>query len=551
MSIARGGLETELLEARKHLGPAAGSRSARRVWTLLLLAIPISSLAMATIGKPVVNAAGLPQMYEFWRAAASPELGTSFLRVTFSAALTTLAYAILGSMLSILIGLAGGSIAARSSWATLRKPLRWSVVGGTRGLLSLPRGVHEVVWGLILINVLGADPLVGILAIGIPYGAITAKVFAEILDEAHQQPYLALRGAGAGRARAMLYGLFPVASGDMISYVFYRFECSIRAAAILGLIGAGGLGYELALSFRTLRYDEMWTLIYALIVLSGLVDLWSSSLRKRLSVTSEKPPRNFPTASALVWLGLCVVSAIHLQVSLSNLVSDRARDGFRLIAGGLWPPSLPAETWPALIRASIDTLEMSVIATAIAATLGAITSVLLSGGSHRPSRAGRVAASAPRIAAKGLLLLCRAIPPPVWALLLLFVLLPGVLPGALALGIYNFGILGRLMSEATENLEPAPRSALLASGASGPGSFLYGSAPRLASRYVALSLYRWEVTTRETVIVGLVGAGGLGRLLTGNLAAFDFARVSGVLITLIAITLLVDAVSAAARQAFR
>ena len=85
----------------------------------------------------------------------------------------------------------------------------------------------------------------------------------------------------------------------------------------------------------------------------------------------------------------------------------------------------------------------------------------------------------------------------------------------------------------------------------GTASFLYGTALRLQARYLALSLYRWEVTTQETVIVGVVGAGGIGRLLTDDLAAFAFPSVAGSLIALIGVTLFVDAVSASARQAFR
>lgn len=550
MSIARGGLETELLEARNHFRSAGRPLRSRRAWTFLIIVVPVVSLLAATLGAPVFNPAGWPQLSEFWSAAFSPELSGRFLSLTFSAALTTLAYAILGSTLSIGIGLVGGTIAARSSWISLSKPLRWAMVGGSRGLLSLPRGVHEVIWGLLLINVLGVDPLVGILAIGIPYGAITAKVFAEILDETDQGPYIALRDAGVDRAQAMAYGLVPLASRDMVSYAFYRFECSIRAAAILGLIGAGGLGYELALSFRTLRYDEMWALIYALILLCGLADRWSSSLRRYLSGRTARS-RWLLRASIAGWLVLCLVSALHLHVAITTLWADRALAGFGLIAQGLWPPALPAETWSAVVHASLDTVQMSIIATAIAGTLGVVVSGLVDIDAHQPSRATRIVVSGIRTSAKGLLLLCRAIPPPVWALLLLFVFLPGIVPGALALGIYNFGILGRLMYEAAENLDPAPTTALRAVGASGPASFLYGSAPRLASRYVALTLYRWEVTTRETVIVGLVGAGGLGRLLSESLAAFDFARVSGVLLALIAVTLLVDAVSAMARQTLR
>ena len=105
----------------------------------------------------------------------------------------------------------------------------------------------------------------------------------------------------------------------------------------------------------------------------------------------------------------------------------------------------------------------------------------------------------------------RAVPAPIWALMLLFVLFPGILPGALALAIYNMGVLGRLMAEVTENLDDRPAQAIRGLGAGRGSVFLYGTAPTAAPRYTGYSLYRWELAIRETVIVGLVGAGGLGR----------------------------------------
>src|SRR5262249_15605672 len=137
----------------------------------------------------------------------------------------------------------------------------WAV---TRTLLAIPRGIHEVVWGLLLLSLFGIQPVVAVLAIGIPFGAVTAKVFSEILDETSLHPYTGLTAAGASRPSAVLYGLLPPALSELFSYGFYRFECAIRSAAILGLIGAGGLGFQLQLSFQALQYDEIWTLLYAL-----------------------------------------------------------------------------------------------------------------------------------------------------------------------------------------------------------------------------------------------------------------------------------------------
>nr|WP_229415321.1 hypothetical protein [Moorena bouillonii] len=100
------------------------------------------------------------------------------------------------------------------------------------------------------------------------------------------------------------------------------------------------------------------------------------------------------------------------------------------------------------------------------------------------------------------LLFCRAIPPPIWAIVALFVLFPGILPGAIALGLNNLGILGRLMTETNENLAKPPLEALKAQGTPGTLLFLYGILPINLPRFLAYILYRSEVWIRETVMVG-------------------------------------------------
>jgi phosphonate transport system permease protein len=117
--------------------------------------------------------------------------------------------------------------------------------------------------------------------------------------------------------------------------------------------------------------------------------------------------------------------------------------------------------------------------------------------------------------------------------------------------VYNFGILGRLLAEVVDGLDPRPVTALAAQGASGAQAFLYGVVPRALPRFAAYAVYRWEVTIRETVVVGLVGAGGLGRLLTDQLAAFDYPGVSLTLAALVVVTLAVDLAGASLRRALR
>lgn len=243
--------------------------------------------------------------------------------------------------------------------------------------------------------------------------------------------------------------------------------------------------------------------------------------------------------SVLLAAALIVLSVWHLGIDVATLWAGRTRALLGDVASSAFPPRLDGAALATLGRLSLETLAMAVLATVLA-TAGAVLVAFVA--------ARRAAAS---LAARGVLLTCRAIPPPVWALLFLFVLFPGPLPGALALAVYNFGILGRLMAEVVENLDPRPVRALAAQGAGPVQAFIYGALPVALPRFAAYSLYRWEVTTRETVVVGLVGAGGLGRLLQTQLAGFDYRSVVVTLAALVLLTFAVDVAGASLRRALR
>ncbi len=530
-------------------GPPSLHRDRRRwAWGITALVLLVWSLAGAGLfSGPVLNPSGIAQFGRFAGAALSPAHDRGFLGVLAEATLVTVAYAALGAALAVLLGALCAVAVARTTWG--RRRAGWTT---TRALLAVPRGLHEAVWGLLLVNVLGLDPWVGVLAIGIPYGAITAKVFADLLDEVPRGSYHALLAAGAGRGAAALYGLLPPAAGGLLAYSFYRLECAVRSAVVLGLIGAGGLGYQLSLSFFSLRWEEVWSSVYALAGLCLVTEFAGRTVRRRVATPrpsgGSRPGRDRLLISAVLGtLALVAWSWWFLALSPATLISERTREQFSYVFGAAWPPATDGDLLRAIASTAVDTVQMSVIAIALA-TVG---SVLLAGVAARPAGAlGLGRRSAGSLVRMGLLLL-RAVPPPVWALVLLFMFLPGVLPGALALGVYTLGVLGRLVADAAESVDFRPLGALRAAGASPVGGWLYGVLPALGGPVVALALYRWEVAIRDTVLVGLLGAGGIGVLLSARIAAFDWAAVGTVLVAIVLLTLAVDLVSERARTALR
>lgn len=544
--------------------------------------------------RDLVNEGGWGIAMRFFQASLRPELSPSFLLLTLHAAVITLAYAICGTAICVIGGAIGGLLSsevwwqsvAQSSWLRDRVPYQapWLIV---RGFLAIPRAIHEAIWGLFFINIFGLSPLVALLAIGIPFGAITAKVFSEIIDEAPRKSFFALQQSGVRPLTAFCYTLLPQTFPSLLAYIFYRFECSIRAAAVLGIIGAGGLGYQLLLSMQSLRYEQMWTLIVALCILSGAGDILSSFVRRRLgagrrdgwgarSLATAEPSPTVASATSLprpqqqrdpVIRFLLFATLLSIPLSLwyiaidwSRVISPRTSTLFVTIVQDSWPPNLDPALLTTVLTLAGQTLAMSILAMVVATIGGMILAFpaaynflrpdgLLDTGGNRQLR--RWGGGSVWVGSRGFLLFMRAVPPPIWALVALFLFFPGILPGALALGIYNAGVLGRLMAEVVETLDPRPVRALTAQGATPGQIFLYGILPRTAPTFLAYILYRWEVCIRATVIVGLVGAGGIGRLLMEQLSSFDYPSVVTALIGLVILTMVVDLLSAFARRGLR
>lgn len=558
------------------------------LWIGILAAVGWAAWQANLFNRELINPGGWTLVARLINGLFHPDLSLDFLRLTLDSVLITLAYAVLGTFLSLVFGVAGGVLSSEVWWqgygyyvknqkttAPARRTAQRAPWLAMRTLLAVPRSLHEIVWGLIFLNILGLNPLTAILAIAVPFGAICAKVFSEILDEQPRQPFLALLNAGASPLQALLYGLFPQALPNLISYSFYRFECSIRSATVLGVIGAGGLGYQILLSLQSLRYEEFLPLLVALVVLSGLTDLWSSKLRGALGgatrielQTGDSTRRSAQTSGGMQSPGfirgslfliilLTIFSFFFLKIDLSILLSPRTTNLLNGILRDAFPPRLPEGGIPTLVRLAGQTLAISILAMAAASLFAMLAAFLaskmaaFSGRSTGTPASTRVWRSIRVAAVRLVLLIARAVPTPIWALVILFVVLPGILPGAIALGLHNWGITGRLMTETIDNMDDRPSIALKALGASRVQTFFYGVFPEVFPGFISYTFYRWENCIRETIVVGIVGAGGLGRLLTEQLSNFDFAGITSTIITLIFLTLLVDILSSEVRRTFR
>ena len=206
------------------------------------------------------------------------------------------------------------------------------------------------------------------------------------------------------------------------------------------------------------------------------------------------------------------------------------------------PAVLQWDKWMEAGSLAYDTLAMSVLAMGIAG-VGALLTFLPAA---RNVAMGELASSAslPSRALyyllRGLFIFSRGIPELIIAMIVVFAFSPGILAGALALGIHNYGILGKLSAEVVEDLDPRSARALRTSGSSVFQMLAYGILPQALPQFLTYLLYRWEVVIRTTVVVGLVSAGGLGREFLLDMSLFRYTDVALLLVCYLILVVLVD-----------
>jgi phosphonate transport system permease protein len=151
-----------------------------------------------------------------------------------------------------------------------------------KALLNVLRTIPEIVWALMFVFMVGLGPFPGVLALGFHTGGVLGKLFGEVLEDVDPRPLEALQSTGASRLRILLYGILPQAAPQFLSYALYRWEVNIRAAAILGFVGAGGLGQRIHIAISLFLEHQLLTLMLAIYLMVTLVDWLSASLRRRL-----------------------------------------------------------------------------------------------------------------------------------------------------------------------------------------------------------------------------------------------------------------------------
>ncbi|RMF90210.1 MAG: phosphonate ABC transporter, permease protein PhnE, partial [Nitrospinota bacterium] len=406
----------------------------RPLWLLLFLVALLWSYRTTEIDPLLLlQAESRANMWEFLSGMFPPDLSWSFLASLLRPTLETIQISLMGMLIAILIGFPLALLATSnlvfSGILHAYTQTSWQRQGGrvllyllARALLNLFRAVPEFVWALLFVRVVGLGPFPGVLAIGVAYGGILGKVYAEILEEVEPRPLEALQSTGASQLQILCYGFLPQVLPHAAAYTLYRWECAIRAAAIMGFVGAGGIGQQLELTMRMFDYRQVMTCLLIIFLLVTVVDQLSALAQRYLAGRREKA-----WGAASVWgLGLLLLFlwAYHGSgVKPLLLLGAEGRRQVLAFITQLFPPDLSLAFLQETLLAAGETLAIAFMGTLLAVGIAFFLSlpasqIFMAEGvvSTREAGTGRYLRLCASLLARGLLNILRSIPELIWAL---------------------------------------------------------------------------------------------------------------------------------------
>ena len=430
---------------------------------------------------------------------------------------------------------------------------------GARALIVLLRAVPDVVLAIVFFRIFGLGAMTGVLAMGLHSVGMVGKLYADAIEQIDEGPRAAVRASGAGRGQELITGVLPQVLPALVATALHRLDINLRISVVLGFVGVNGIGYAIATSFKELDYRRGMALAAVVLALCVIVELLSGVIRRGLlrdagEGASAAAPMNrgeeisppwtarrlrvLAYAMATVLIAVC--SAAGADLNPIHFVNSLAEAPSTL--GLFWPPetagiftTLLADLWVTVQIA----LGATVIGTVLALPIGAL--------------AARNVAPTLRIARtfRMLVVLIRGVPELVLAVVFVVITGLGAVAGTLALAVGSVGLLGKLVADSLEEVDPGPEQAVRATGAGRAQVFANGTLPQAAPAVLGHVLYQLDVNIRSATLLGIVGAGGIGFDLLSAAQILEFGLVTTILILVAGTVLLVEALAVWVRHELR
>ncbi len=475
---------------------------------------------------------GIPGMTNLIERMVRPNW--SYVQEVLSKLVETIEIAIIASIIGVTLAIPFAFLTA-SNIAPNR--LLASILNG---LFSILRTVPNLIWAALLVSVFSIGKLPGTIALTITGFLIGLKLFKENIETISDNSINSVKSVGANQVQVLRYCVLPLISELMISIFFMVFEINIRSATVLGLVGAGGIGQIMWRDLNHLRYDNLATIVFVLFFTIVVIDILSFNVREHLKkryyvheslASFKKYKRVKIIISITVFILIILVNFHSVSIGIERFKLG-LQQGLFIVKG---MTKLDFSYIPKLLEGITTSFFIAIFAT-VSGALGALVLSYFTACNTSPNK--WIA-----MLLKTIINVLRTFPPIVTAIIFFRGVGPGPLAGGLALSIYTMGVLTKLYSEVIESSHENIKNSIVVTGCSNLNCYKHGILPQTFPMFLSLVLYRMESNIRNSTILGIIGAGGIGTILTMNITWRNWERVGLIILGIASMIIFIDTMS--------
>lgn len=419
-----------------------------------------------------------------------------------------------------------------------------------RTLLNIVRAVDTVVWGLLIIVWVGLGSFAGVIALTIHSVAALAKLYSEEIEHIDSGPVEAIEATGGNFFQVIRYAVIPQIIPSFLSYTLLRWDINMRSATVIGFVAGGGIGFFVLETIRVGGYQQYAAALWAVAVVIILVDLISSKWRNRILEDKPRVAKRTAWSKIRTWIYIILGAAAFIycwnvtSINLKNLFDPGVTFG-RLLKDFV-SIDLSSSVLAGVTKQMITTIMQALMAT----TLGAVVAVPFSFLAAK-NLTGKSRFSAwIYVITRGTFNVLRSIEALLYVAIFVYWVGIGPFAGMLALAITTFALIGKLFSEAIENIDTGPIEAVTATGANKLQMIIYAIVPQITPPFLSYLIYQWDINIRMATIIGFAGGGGIGLTLNNYFGSLQYHKAGTVVAIIVIVVAVLDFTSAKIREKF-
>jgi phosphonate transport system permease protein len=469
---------------------------------------------------------------------------------TFAAGtiIETIAMGLMATIFSTILAVPVSFLAAHNIMARVRGGATIYYI--TRTILNVVRAIDTIIWGLIVIVWVGLGSFAGVLALTIHSIAALGKLFSEEIEHIDAGPMEAVEATGATLLQTIRFAVIPQVIPSFLSYALLRWDINMRSATIIGFVAGGGIGFFVVETTRMGGYQQYATALWAVVAVIVLVD--TISARWREAILRDQPRTSVskrPVLKLLLnifYIVLGVIIFIYFwnltEISIKSLFNPGKNFG-RLIRD-----FINIDLSPKVLQTVLQQMLVTIFQAMLATTLGALLALPFSFLAAKNLTGRSRLSSWLYYATRGMFNILRSIEALLYVVIFVFWVGIGPFAGMLALAVTSFALIGKLFSEAIENIESGPIEAVTATGSNQLQMIVYAVLPQIIPPFVSYLIYQWDINIRMATIIGFAGGGGIGLTLNTFFGSLQYHKAGTVMAIIVIVVILMDFASARLRQ---